>query len=409
LLFTYRRTILSERASLDEGGMDLELVREDYTALILVEAHEQQRRVRDLCAGMGVPVPKRLGYLSGVGISPHKVFANAVKFVKEHSAKVVIIDSMALAMEGADMDRGKEVLAFHARYINPLRRAGATVFIVDHEGKLQVGEKHRDKAPIGSAFKAWASRSVLQFVFEEFREESSELDISVRQTKSNFGPRIEPVGLRFTFAEKRVEMKPYALPDVELLEEQSKPVKERIVAALEIESMTVHELEKQTGASRGTIYNRLSELQDEGKVREEGYRGRSKIYGLFSSSPSPYTQGDDENEQLRYESVSALFAHPPGAFVAQLGKYYEDPDRHFGAVCAAVAAMVLGDALAKEDVADEVREELKNRAAGRKPTVINIKSGEPYDTYIAGRVKRGASTWSAARGTIRSIRRSVPA
>ena len=30
---------MSERASLDEGGMDLELVREDYTALILVEAN----------------------------------------------------------------------------------------------------------------------------------------------------------------------------------------------------------------------------------------------------------------------------------------------------------------------------------------------------------------------------------
>jgi hypothetical protein len=38
-LFTDRRAVLSEGASLDEGGIDLELVGEDYTALILVEAN----------------------------------------------------------------------------------------------------------------------------------------------------------------------------------------------------------------------------------------------------------------------------------------------------------------------------------------------------------------------------------
>jgi DNA-binding transcriptional ArsR family regulator len=351
-----------------------------------LDLHEQQRRVRDLCTGMGVPVPKRLAYLSGVGVYPHKVFGRALEFVREYSAKLVIIDSMALAMEGADMDRGKEVLAFHAKYVNVLRRAGASVFIVDHEGKLQVGEKHRDKAPIGSAFKAWASRSVLQFIFEEFREESSELDISVRHTKANFGPKIEPVGLRFTFGEKRVEMEPYALPEVELLAEESKPVKERIVAALEMDSMTVPELEKQTGATRGTIYNRLSELVSAGVVVQDSYRGRSKVYRLFSSSlDTPTHEGDDENEDPRFSSVAELFADPPGLFAAQLGEYDKDPDRHFRAVCVAATAMTREEGTPWEDVANEVREELAKRAL---PTVVNIRSGEPYDIYIGREYKK---------------------
>ncbi len=251
-----------------------------------LDVDEQHRRVRDLCAGMGIPTPKKLAYLSGVGVTPDKAFMQAMAFVEKYEAKAVIIDSMGLAMQG-DMEKGKEVLAFHSRYINPLRRAGATPFIVDHEGKLQAGEKHKDKSPFGSAYKAWASRSVLQFQFEEYREETSELDIRVRQTKTNFGPKVEPIGLRFTFEEKKVSMGTYDLPDEELLEEESKPVGERIYAALQIEPATVADLARMTGAAQGTIYNNLSRMMkaEPPLVEEAGYKGRSKLYSLFSSSP----------------------------------------------------------------------------------------------------------------------------
>ena len=190
-----------------EEWLGLRVLKHGYVLYLDFEldVEEQHRRVRDLCAGLGIPIPKKLAYLSGVGISPETAFEKALRFVKDYEAKAVIIDSMGLAMQG-DMEKGKEVLAFHGRYINPLRRAGATPFIVDHEGKLQAGEKHKDKTPFGSAYKAWASRSVLQFVFEEYREEASELDIRVRQTKTNFGPKIDPIGVRFTFEEKKVSM-----------------------------------------------------------------------------------------------------------------------------------------------------------------------------------------------------------
>src|SRR5215211_4351991 len=246
-----------------------------------LDVEEQHRRFRDLCAGMGITIPKELAFLSDVGVSPEKAFEKALRFVKDYEAKAVIIDSMGLAMQG-DMEKGKEVLAFHGRYINPLRRAGATPFIVDHEGKLQTGEKHKDKSPFGSAYKAWASRSVLQFVFEEYREETSQLDIRVRQTKTNFGPKIDPIGVRFTFEEKKVSIGPYALPDEELLEEESRPVKERILVALRLEGATNKQLQQITGASEGTIRNKLSELRSDGLITDDGKR--PVTYHLVSSS-----------------------------------------------------------------------------------------------------------------------------
>jgi DNA-binding transcriptional ArsR family regulator len=324
-----------------------------------LDAEEQHRRVRDLCAGMGIPIPKKLAYLSGVGIAPEKAFEKAVQFVKAYEAKAVIIDSMGLAMQG-DMEKGKEVLAFHGRHINPLRRAGATPFIVDHEGKLQTGEKHKDKTPFGSAYKAWASRSVLQFVFEEYREETSELDIRVRQTKTNFGPKIDPIGVRFTFEEKKVSMGGYTLPDEELLEEESRPVKERILIALRLEGATNKQLQQITGASEGTIRNKLSELRTDGLITDDGKR--PVTYTLVSSSPE-HPRGSDSDDTSN-PTVSSLFANPPGWFPGQLEKYREDPEKHLGPLCAAVAAVVLGDGARGDEVREEVERILEEGGLG---------------------------------------------
>jgi hypothetical protein len=263
-----------------------------------LDVEEHHRRVRDLCAGLGVPVPKRLAYLSGVGITTDAAFRLAREFVKERQAKAVIIDSMGLAMEG-DGERGKDVLAFHRRYTDPLRRLGATPFIVDHEGKLQVGEKHKNKSPIGSAYKAWASRSVLQFELDEYDKENAALDIRVRHTKVNFGAPLDPFGVRFTFEAQKVSIESIELPDTDLVEEDVVPLKQRIIAALRVEPATNPELQEITGADAGSIRNKLSELKQEGLVEDGGYKGRNKLYCLLSSSPPPPrgNDSDDNNKE----------------------------------------------------------------------------------------------------------------
>jgi DNA-binding transcriptional ArsR family regulator len=346
-------------ASGAEDWLGLRVLEHGYVLYLDFEldVEEQHRRVRDLCAGMGIPIPKKLAYLSGVGITPEAAFQKALTFVQEYEAQAVIIDSMGLAMQG-DMEKGKEVLAFHGRYINPLRRAGATPFIVDHEGKLQTGEKHKDKTPFGSAYKAWASRSVLQFVFGEYREETSELDIRVRQTKTNFGPKIDPIGVRFTFEEKKVSMGGYTLPDEELLEEESRPVKERILIALRLEGATNKQLQQITGASEGTIRNKLSELRSDGLITDDGKR--PVTYHLVSSSPV-HPMGDDSDDNSP-TTVSGLFANPPDWLPKQLEVYRENPNRHFKNLCNTVAAAVLGDSLRGGEVRDEVKRILEEDA-----------------------------------------------
>jgi hypothetical protein len=322
-----------------------------------LDAEEQHRRVRDLCAGMGVEMPEKLAYFSALGMDTEQAFTKARAFVKKYNAKAVIIDSMGLAMAG-DMDRAKDVIAFHRQFTDPLRALGTTPFVVDHEGKLQAGENRKEKGPTGSAFKSWTTRSVLQFILEEYDEANSALDIRVRQHKTNFKPT-KPFGVRFTFGEKEVSIETIDLPDTELIDEAYVPVKERIVAVLKPGEATIRELATLTGAETGTIRNKLSELKNEERVIDAGYRGREKLYALpdkdsslLSSSQKPYREsGDDDNEP---QTVSSLFANPPGWLLAQLKVYRENPKKHLKPLCAAVAAAVFGDGLRWEEVKEEV-------------------------------------------------------
>jgi hypothetical protein len=316
-----------------------------------LDADEQHRRVRDLCAGMGVEIPRKLAYFSALGMNTEQAFKKARAFVKKYQAKAVIIDSMGLAMSG-DMDRARDVIAFHRQYTDQLRALGTTPFVVDHEGKLQAGENRKEKGPTGSAFKSWTTRSVLQFILEEYDEANSSLDIRVRQHKTNFKPT-KPFGVRFTFAEKKVAVEAIDLQDTELVDEAYVPVKDRIVAALKPGEATIRDLAELTGAEVGTIRNKISELKGEEVIADAGYRGREKLYSLLSSSQNPYREsGDDDNKPT---TVADFFADPPEWLPKQLEVYRKDPARHLKPLCATVAAEVLGDSLR----ADEVREEVE--------------------------------------------------
>jgi hypothetical protein len=246
--------------------------------------------VRDLCAGLGVDIPGKLAYFSALGMSTQQAFKKIRAFVTKYQAKAVIIDSMGLAMEG-DMDRARDVIAFHRQFTDPLRTLGTTPFVVDHEGKLQAGENRKEKGPTGSAFKSWTTRSVLQFILEEYDEERSALDIRVRQHKTNFKPT-KPFGVRFTFEEKKVSVESIELDDTELVDEVYVPVKDRIVAALKLGEATIRELAKLTGAEIGTIRNKLSELKGDGRVMDAGHRGREKLYAFPASKDT--RQEEDE-------------------------------------------------------------------------------------------------------------------
>jgi hypothetical protein len=61
-------------------------------------------------------------------------------------------------------------------------------------------------------------------------------------------------------------------------------------------------------------------------------------------------------------TVASLFANPPDWLVKQLEVYQKNPARHKKPLCAAVAAVVLGDGARAPEVAGEVERALKEAA-----------------------------------------------
>jgi hypothetical protein len=71
-----------------------------------------------------------------------------------------------------------------------------------------------------------------------------------------------------------------------------------------------------------------------------------------SSSPE-HPRGSDSDDTSK-PSVSSFFADPPDWLPGQLEKYREDPEKHLGPLCSAVAAVVLGDGVRGDEVREEV-------------------------------------------------------
>ena len=148
----------------------------------------------------------------------------------------------------------------------------------------------------------------------------------------------------------------YDLPDEELLEEESRPVRERILVALRLEGATNKQLQQITGATEGTVRNKLAELRANGLITDDGKRPAT--YNLASSS-SEHPRGSDGDDTSSPSTVAELFASPPSWLVKQLDVYRGDPERHIEPLCSAVAAAALGDGAGGDAVRAEVEKELE--------------------------------------------------
>jgi hypothetical protein len=104
----------------------------------------------------------------------------------------------------------------------------------------------------------------------------------------------------------------------------------------------------------------LSELRTDGLITDDGKR--PVTYHLVLSSPA-HPRGDDSDDTSSM-TVLGLFADPPGWLPRQLEKYHEDPEKHLGPLCAAVAAVVLGDGARGDEVREEVERILEEGTQG---------------------------------------------
>src|SRR5215211_7824005 len=118
---------------------------------------------------------------------------------------------------------------------------------------------------------------------------------------------------------------------------------DRVVAALEDGSAYPDELVETTGLARSTVKNKINALKNAGRVETTGeIRGQMEQVQLVDSRTRPIKERFAKSTSDT-STVAGLFANPPDWLVTQLKIYRKNPARHKNPLCAAVAAIVLGD------------------------------------------------------------------
>jgi hypothetical protein len=289
-----------------------------------LDEDEHLRRAQELASGMRLPdVPTKFHYLSLAGLPANEAFA-----------------------------------------IQPIRNAGATPLLIDHQAKVIKGEKYADKQEFGSVYKTNTVRSSFQI---RGGWDGDELTATFTHRKTNFGPKVEDFSLLLRFGKERVSVDRLDDPVRDPDREPSK--KELVCAAVEeLGRATAEEVHASTGIDLKTVRNAVSELVDEGELVDTKEKdGRSRI--VIPGSRTTKGMGTGTNVAggssptlggVGYQTVAEFFANPPSWLSGQLAKYRENPEKHINPLCAAVAAVVLGDGKLAGEVREEVERELED-------------------------------------------------
>jgi len=239
-----------------------------------LDADEQHRRALELVAGMGFGgVSEDFYYLAGGGLAPLEAFAAAAGEIARLGAGLVVVDSIGFALAG-DSEAARDVLAFDRTCLQPLKNAGATPLLIDHQAKVIKGEKYADKEAFGSVYKGNTTRSNFQI---RGSWEPGEVTATLTHKKSSFGPKDEDFSVKLVFERERimVERLSEAVHDPD--KEASK--KEQVLeAVIELGRATAETAARKTGHSLKTVQNRIAELVAEGELEDTGEKqGRQRI------------------------------------------------------------------------------------------------------------------------------------
>jgi AAA domain len=260
-----------------------------------LDADEQLRRVRDLCAGLGVNVPDKLGYLSALGKGSEAAFKAALSICQRHDVRLLILDSLGPAMIG-DAEKAKDVIALHNKFIAPFRAMGVTTLIIDHQGKVQSGEQYQSKTALGSAYKGHLVRSAIQVEAVRREKEAGTLTVRLRQNKSSFGGQRDPFDVLLTFRHGTITVEPVEVDATELAGEATLNADDRVLLALDAGAAFPDELAERTGLATGTVRNCLTRLRKRGDVEyTDQVQGRARQVRLSSSSSSSYRGSDNDD------------------------------------------------------------------------------------------------------------------
>jgi hypothetical protein len=326
-----------------------------------LDADEQHRRVMQLAAGMKTEVPEDLLYVSTLCMRTHDTVEFALSACEEHEAVMVVLDSLGPAMVG-DMSAARDVIEFHNRYIAPFKTVGATPLLIDHQARQQAGEGYQSKGAFGSAYKEHLSRSLIQVEAGDRNAEQGTLSVRLRHKKTNFGALVDPFDVSLSFSDESIVASTRDLTPADLAQEATLNAEDRVVAALEDGPAYPDEIAETTGLARGTVKNKITALKKARRIEITGeIRSQMEQVRLVAPRHRPI-RGSAASATPDTSNVARLFADPPEWLFRQLEVYREDPDRHMPALCAAVAAVVLGDGVRGDEVRGEVERVLEEDA-----------------------------------------------
>jgi hypothetical protein len=189
--------------------------------------------------------------------------------------RLMVLDSLGPALQG-DAEAARDVISFYQQVLEPFRAEGVAVLVIDHQSKLQAGERYQSKRAFGSVFKGNLARSVVQV--EATHREDNELTLRLRQVKHNFGPLADPFGVKLGFTEEMVTLSREELDAADKAGEETLNAQARVLYALQNEAAYPDELVEATGLAKGTVKKVLSQLRNAGKAEDTGELGRGGVH-----------------------------------------------------------------------------------------------------------------------------------
>jgi hypothetical protein len=280
-----------------------------------LDAQEQQRRVNQLTRAEGLSrPPENLLYMSALGYPTRAAFAAALDECKTRGVKLLVLDSLGPALQG-DAEAARDVIGFYQNVLEPFRAAGITVLIVDHQSKLQAGERYQNKRAFGSVFKGNLARSVIQVEARDRWE--NKLALRLRQTKHNFGTLADPFGVELGFSEEMVAVQHIELEASAMAEENTLNATDRVCHALKDGPAYPEDLVESTGLAVATVKKTLSQLRKTGAVEPSGERRKWGAEQVRLSFPEH--KGNGNGNDLDDEGSATLRGH----------EFTEDQERQY--------------------------------------------------------------------------------
>ncbi|MDP9478581.1 MAG: winged helix-turn-helix domain-containing protein, partial [Actinomycetota bacterium] len=216
----------------------------------------------------------------------------------------------------------------------------------------------QSKGAFGSAYKEHLSRSLIQVERGDQHAEQGALNVRVRHKKANFGALCDPFDVSLEFSDEKISASVRELTSTDRAQEATLNARDRVLAALEDGPAYPDELVETTGLARSTVKNEINKLKKAGRVETTGEtRAQMEEVRLADSRTRPIKEKSAKSTGP--PTVAGLFADPPDWLRKQLEVYRENPARHLGPLCSAVAAVVLGDGARGAEVREEVERVLE--------------------------------------------------